>query len=338
MITTTQLVTFMDLIPLWVVKIGDTVKFKIFEKLFITSVLIIFMIEILMVPITVNSIREFVTTLNYLAGLPASLNCILYIWLKNKEDTDYLLDLKSLERIRRSKYANSSDLLVFAGVLVQLTAALIYALHYTISYYGLSPLSFNSAYAWAVVNNFQCQILVLKYFNLQSFNIITKQLTREGSNVLEMISTIRELMNNSNKTNQVYSQITAVSYSYCFMNSVTMVANLWMQFGAKKEIYQENEYSIIVGCALFHILVISVNVICSLECSKVSDIQWNVDLAINNGQTDNLCRSQLIVFLQELHHGPPEFTGMDLFAVGCSSYAIACGLIVNFTLVFIQFI
>lgn len=338
MITTAQLVTFMDFIPLWVVKIGDTVKFKIFEKLFITSVLIIFMIDILMVPITVNSIKEFVTTLNYLAGLPASLNCILYIWLKNKEDTDYLLDLKSLERIRRTKYANSSDLLVFAEVLVQLTAALIYALHYTISYYGLSPLSFNSAYAWAVVNNFQSQILVLKYFNLQSFNIITKQLTREGSNDLEVISTIRELINNSNKTNQVYSQITAVSYSYCFINSVTMVANLWMQFGGKKEIYQENEYSINVGCALFHILVISVNVICSSECSKVYDIQWKVDLAINNGQTDDLCRSQLIVFLQELHHGPPEFTGMDLFAVGCSSYAIVCGLIVNFTLVFIPFI
>lgn len=132
MITTAQLVTFMDLIPLWVVKIGNTVKFKIFEKLFITSVLIIFMIEILMVPITVNSIREFVTTLNYLAGLPASLNRILYIWLKNKEDTDYLLDLKSLERIRRTKYANSSDFLVFAGVLVQLTAALIYIALYDI--------------------------------------------------------------------------------------------------------------------------------------------------------------------------------------------------------------
>lgn len=338
MITTVQLVTFMDLIPLWVVKMGDTVKFKTYEKLFITSVLIIFMIEILMVPITVNTIREFVNTLNYLAGLPASLNCILYIWLKNKEETDYLLDLKSLVRIRRTENSNSSDLLVFAGVLVQITAALMYTLQYTMSYYGLSPLSFNSAYAWAIVNNFQSQIVVLKYFNIQSFNIIIGQLTRERSNVFAMISTIRELMNNSSKTNQVYSQITAVSYSYCFMNSVTMTANLWMQFGVKKEIYQENEYGIIVGCALFHLLVISVNFICTLECSKVSDIQWKVDLAINNGQADDLCRSQLIVFLQELHHGPLEFTGMDLFAVGCSSYTIACGLIVNFTLVFIQFI
>lgn len=168
MITTVQLVTFMDLIPLWVVKMGDTVKLKTFEKLFITSVLIIFMIEILMVPIMVNTIREFVNTLNYLAGLPASLNCILYIWLKNKEETDYLLDLKSLARIRRTENSNSSDLLVFAGVLLQITAALMYTLQYTISYYGLSPLSFNSAYAWAIVNNFQSQIVVLKYFKYRA--------------------------------------------------------------------------------------------------------------------------------------------------------------------------
>lgn len=115
MITTVQLVTFMDLISLWVVKMGDIVKFKTYEKLFITSVLIIFMIEILMVPNTVNTIREFVSTLNYLAGLPASLNCILYIWLKNKEEKDYLLDLKSLVRIRRTENSNSSDFCRSAG-------------------------------------------------------------------------------------------------------------------------------------------------------------------------------------------------------------------------------
>lgn len=341
MFSTVQLVNFMDYIPLWVVKLGDTVKFKIYDKLFITSVFIIFIYENVygILSTEVNSIRVFVTVTLYLAAIPAALTGIQYIWIHNIGNNVNLLDLKSLENLRRTNGStNSNDVLVFLLVLGHLSFSIINSLQYTMFYYGRSLLTLNAVYAWAICHHFQSQVIIVKYFNIQCFNVVIESLSRDGTDVLTMIPTIRKLMNNSRKTNNFFSQLAAVAYSYTFVDTVSVLANIWVQFGVKKGVfYQGNEFEAILGNGFYFLLILAVNVVCSLECSKVSDVQWKVDLAISSGQTEGVLRSQLIVFLQELHHYPLQLTGMDFFVISCSSLTSVCGLLINFLLVFVQF-
>lgn len=338
MVSVRQMVTCMDLVPVWIVKIGGIVKFKIYEKLFLTCVMVTYIVDILTYPLLVNSIKEFVTTIEFLAAIPAALSAVWYIWFKRNEQESPLLDLNVIERLRRTQNCFVSDSLVFIFVLAHFTISLVYNLKYAILLYGLSFLSFNGTYAWAIIFHFQSQVIVIKHFNIQSLNVIIEKLRSEETNVLEMLSTIRQLLRKISQVNEYYSQIATVAYGYCFSSSVTTVAYVWTQFGTKQEIvYQENGYDLFVTFVLSLMLVVTVNLVCTSECNKIEEIQWLVHHATSDLQTNQSHRIRLTVILQELLHYPLEFTGMDFFTVGCSSYAVSCGQVVNFMLIFVQF-
>lgn len=338
MVSVRRLVTCIDLVPVWIVKIGGTVKFKIYEKLFLTSIMVTFIVDILTYPLLVKSIKEFVTTIDSLAAIPAALSTLWYIWFKSKEYESPILDFEILERLRIRRNCLVSDLLVFIFVLAHFAVLFAYTLKYTMLLYGLSFLSLNGAYAWIIIFHFQSQVIVAKHFNIQSLNVIIERIRSGESDVLEMLSTIRQLLKKSNQVNKFYSQIATASYGYCFTSTVTTVAYVWTQFGAKQGIvFQENAYDLCVTFSLSHVLVVAVNLVCSAECNKVEEIRWIIHHATSDVQMKRSFRTRLVVILQELLHYPLEFTAMDFFTVGCSSYTVVCGLVVNFMLIFVQF-
>lgn len=333
MLNTENLLLFMDYFPIWLVKIK--VKFTVYEKLFLTASLMFFITQLtLLTSYEVNSIKSVVQTVSYTSGVPSAMVCIWYIWFKSKDPLVSLQEFERFDTDARFESFKSFDIFIVLGVFASLlwwSITLIYALFFS----GISPVVLTYIYAWGIVNEFQSQILALKYLILKRLNFIGQRLN--GEYILDSIPFIRRLVDINDKINKFYSLIATVSLSFFFMNFIEISAWTWLAFGLKSELPGLDKIygNLLVFFFSFRTLVMTSA--CTIVNNKTCELQVEVDRSTSNGQRRLPLKKQLSVFSLELYHYSLEFTGMELFSVDLGATTAAYGQVISFMMVFIQF-
>lgn len=333
MLNTENLLSFMDCFPIWLIKIK--VKFTVYEKIFLTASLMFFITELtLLTSYEVNSIGSVVQTVSYTSGVPSAMVCIWYIWFKNKDPLVSLQEFESFDTDVRFESLKSFDIFIILGVV---TSLLWWSITFLYAFFlsGISPMVLTTIYAWGIVNEFQSQVLALKYLILKRFNFIGQRL--HGEHILDAISFIRRLVNINDKINTFYSLIATCSLSFFFMNFIEISAWTWLTFGLKRELAGLDKIYGNLLVVFFSFRTLVMTSACAIVNNKTSELQVEVDRSICNGQRCLLIKKQLFVFSLELYHYSLEFTGMELFSVDLDSATAACGQVISFMMVFIQF-
>lgn len=333
MLNTENVLSFMDYFPVWLVKIK--VEFTVYEKIFLTTSLVFFITELtLLTSYEINSIKSVVTTVSYTSGVPSAMVCIWYIWFKNK---DPLVSLQEFERFDTDagfESLKSFDIFIVLGFVISLlwwSITFCYALLFS----AISLVVLTSIYAWSIVNDFQSQILALKYLILKRFNFIGQRLKRE--HIFDTIHLTRRLVNINDQINKFYSLIAMVSLSFFFMNLIEISAWTWLTFGLKRELAGLDKIYGNLLVVFFSFRTLVMTSVCTIVNNKTSELQMEVDRAISNGLRCSPFKNQLFVFSLELYHYSLEFTGMELFSIDLFAITAACGQVISFMMIFIQF-